>query len=111
LTHKERERQAAQVQADLLDIERQEAALVWHGLSQSMPVEFGADCSPQAVLQCRLVTVPAGEPNGSSPEHAGYDLVGGGRWHSCAATESPYHARDLRQRKVGTSTHFNNTVR
>jgi hypothetical protein len=38
-----------------------------------------ADCAPQAILQCRLVTAPAVNPSpGTSPMHA-FDIVGGRR--------------------------------
>ena len=59
LTHAARAQQAAELGEALLSIERQESALVWTGLEQCLPVEHRADCSPMAVLQCRLVTLPA----------------------------------------------------
>src|SRR5436190_1585904 len=51
LMHKQRQQREAEAQGDLLDIERQEAALVWQGQSQCLPVEHRADCSPLAILQ------------------------------------------------------------
>jgi hypothetical protein len=106
LSTADHQRQAAQVQGDLLAIERDIAWLMWRGLDERLPIWFAADLNPAAILQCTLVTRPVVERRGSSPEHVGYNLVGGRRWQSCAATESPYHARNLRQRKVGTSTHL-----
>jgi hypothetical protein len=79
LSHADRERQAAKVAEDLLDAERQEAALVWRALEQGLPAEHRTDCSPQAILGCQLVTVPVVEPRGSSPERAGCNLIGGRR--------------------------------
>jgi hypothetical protein len=78
LSHEERERQAVQIENDLLSIEREESALVWLALAQAMPTEHRADCNVQGILQCRLVEVPPRE-GGSSPERAGYNLVGGRR--------------------------------
>jgi hypothetical protein len=43
---------------DLLDIERQECVLVWQAQAQSLPVEH-RDCSPLAILGCRLMTAAA----------------------------------------------------
>ena len=56
-------RQQAEVetQGDLLDIERQEAALVWQAQAQGLPIEHRADISPLALLAVRLVTTPRGE--------------------------------------------------
>jgi hypothetical protein len=58
------------VLADLLEVERTESALVWAALAQGLPVEHRGDCNPQAILQCRLATMPAGDPSpGTSPEY------------------------------------------
>jgi hypothetical protein len=78
LSHEERERRAAELEGDLLDIERQESALVRAALAQALPCEHRADCNVQAILQCRLITLPPRE-GGSSPEHASYSLIGGQR--------------------------------
>jgi hypothetical protein len=70
LSHEERERREAEVLADLLEVERTESALVWAALAQGLPVEHRGDCNPQAILQCRLATMPAGDPSpGTSPEY------------------------------------------
>ena len=46
LTHEARQTRTAEVMRDLLDIERQEAALVWTAQAQSLLVEHRADCDP-----------------------------------------------------------------
>jgi hypothetical protein len=79
LSHEDRERQAAEIQSDLLELEREESALVWRGLSSGMPVEHRADCGPQAILGARLVTLPPGGQTGSSPERAPWDGITGRR--------------------------------
>ena len=58
LSHTDRELRSAEIQGDMLDIERQEAALTWSAIEQGLPCEFRADCSPLAILQVRLVTTP-----------------------------------------------------
>jgi hypothetical protein len=64
---------------DLLDIEFQEAALVWSAMAQNLPIEHRADCAPQAILRCRLVTIPPAVPSsGSGIEHA-WEIVTPGR--------------------------------
>jgi hypothetical protein len=79
LSHEARQQQEAEVMGDLLACERSEAALVWLGMEQKLPVEHRADCAPQAILQVQLVTAPrATNGQGTSPEHA-YDIVGGRR--------------------------------
>ena len=75
-TREARERQAAELQGDLLAIERDESVLVWAAQGQGMPAEHRSDCSPQAILGFQLIAVPAVVSSGSSPERAGYDLVG-----------------------------------
>ena len=79
LTHEARQRQEADVLGDLLTCERDESWLVWTALAQSLPVFHRNDCSPLAILQCRLITAAAvnASPGSSSP-HA-YDVVNGGR--------------------------------
>ena len=74
LTHDAREKPEAEVMGDLLNIERQEAALVWRGQSEGLPVEHRSDINPVALLGLRLVTAPRVDRSlGSSPGH-GFDL-------------------------------------
>jgi hypothetical protein len=58
LSHEARQKAEAEVQGDLLAVERDECALVWQAQAQSLPVEHRADISPLAILQVRLLTVP-----------------------------------------------------
>jgi hypothetical protein len=77
LSHEQRAKAEAETMGDLLDIERQEATLVRQAQAQGLPCEFRADCSPLAILQVQLITVPRAAPPPSSPERAGYNLIGG----------------------------------
>jgi hypothetical protein len=52
----DREIKLAEIERDRLVIERQEAALVWHGQAQGESVEHRADASPAAVLGIALQT-------------------------------------------------------
>ena len=72
LTDEQRETQAAQIGSDLLNIERQECALIWQALRDGMSAEFRADCDPRAILSVELVSTAARpEPQvGSSPQWA-----------------------------------------
>jgi hypothetical protein len=58
LSHEARQTAEAETMGDLLDIERQEAALVWQAQAQGLPIEHRADISPLALLGVRLVTIP-----------------------------------------------------
>jgi hypothetical protein len=79
LSHIDREKRLSEVQQDQLATEFEEAALVWRAMEERLPVEHRADCSPLAILQCRLVTAPRAVASpGSSPEHA-FNIVGGRR--------------------------------
>ena len=79
LTHEARQRREAEAMADLLAVERDEAALVWSAMARNLPVEHRADINPVALLGVRLVTAPRANPSpGTSPEHA-FDIVGGWR--------------------------------
>src|SRR5438552_1373638 len=53
-----RQKAEAEVMADLLYVERQEAALVWAAQEQGLPCWHRSGCNPLAILQCRLVTPP-----------------------------------------------------
>lgn len=58
MTSEQRAKADAETMNDLLDIERQEAALTWAAQSQSLPVEHRADISPQALFGVRMVSTP-----------------------------------------------------
>jgi hypothetical protein len=58
LSHEQRQQREAEVMGDLLDIERQEAALVWQAQSQKLPCEHRQDISVLALLSISLVTTP-----------------------------------------------------
>ena len=73
LTHEARQKAEAEVMGDLLEIERQEAELVWAAMGDRLPVEHRADCSPLAILQCKLVT------NGRGTLQHVIDIIGGRR--------------------------------
>jgi hypothetical protein len=69
LSHADREPERART--ILLACERDESALVWQVQAQNLPVEHRADCAPQAILQCRLVTAPPVNASpGTSPGHS-----------------------------------------
>jgi hypothetical protein len=71
LTVEARHQRITELTAQLIDVERQESFLVWRAMDERLPVEHRADCAPQALLQCRLVTAPRVVPTmGSSPQHA-----------------------------------------
>jgi hypothetical protein len=78
LSHTEREKRESEVQQDQLATEFSEAALVWAAMDERLPVEHRADCSPLAILQCRLITAPAVNGRGTSLQHV-IDIVGGWR--------------------------------
>ncbi|MET4518122.1 hypothetical protein [Bradyrhizobium sp. I1.7.5] len=59
LTHEARQKAEAEVQGDLLAVERDECALVWTAQAQGLPIEHrGGDISPLALLGLRLITAP-----------------------------------------------------
>jgi len=72
----ERERRTAEVEADLLDIERQEASLCWSAMEKNLPCEFRGDINPVALLGLRLIARPHAVSAGTSPEWA-TDFIGG----------------------------------
>jgi len=69
-----REKAVAEIGIQLLEVERREAALVWAAKEQGLPCEHRADASPQAILQCRLVTIPAVEQSVGSTPGMSWDL-------------------------------------
>jgi hypothetical protein len=75
LSHEARQQQEAELMGDLLDIERQEAALTWQAQAQGLPCEFRHDyTNPLVILQLRLITSPRATngPAASSPEREGW---------------------------------------
>jgi len=58
LSHEERLQRITEAQSDLLDIERQEAALVYAAWEHGLACEHRADCNPVAILGIELRTVP-----------------------------------------------------
>jgi hypothetical protein len=72
LSHEQRQQREAEVQGDLLAVERDEAGLVWLAMAQNLPVEHRIDISPLALLGLKLVTTPraAFGSSSSSPQHA-----------------------------------------
>ena len=79
LSHEARQQREAEVQGDLLAVERDEAALVWQAQQSLLPVEHRSDISPLALLGLQLITAPRATNGPSSPERAGFNLVGGRR--------------------------------
>jgi hypothetical protein len=79
LSHADRELRTAEAMADLLEIERQEAALIWTAQAQGLPCEFRHDMNQLAILQLRLVTVVPTNGQASSPEREGFNLIGRGQ--------------------------------
>jgi hypothetical protein len=79
LSHEEREKRAAVVQSDLLDIERQEAELTWMAQAERLPIEHRDDISPIALLGLRLVTAAAVNPSPGTSWMHGIDIAGGRR--------------------------------
>jgi len=75
----DRQGQALQIQSDLLAAGRDLAWVVWRGLDEGLSVWFPQGLSAVAILGAELVTLPAGDRPGSSPEHASYSLIGGRR--------------------------------
>ena len=79
LTLEARQQQAAQVQGDLLDVERSEATLMLRGWADGLPIAPRPDIASAALLNVEIITPPALNGRGSSPERSGFDLVAGGR--------------------------------
>jgi hypothetical protein len=79
LSHEDRQRRTAELMSDLLEAERAESALVWLAQAQNLPCEHRLDCSPLAILNLRLITVPRAAINGPSTTPDAYDFVLAGR--------------------------------
>lgn len=74
LDGRQRAEAEAQINTDVLMVERSECSLIWHAEAQGEVIDFRPDTSALAVLGCRLVTAPAVTP-GSSPSMA-FDIIG-----------------------------------
>jgi hypothetical protein len=70
-----RQQRAAEVSGELLAAERSLATLVWAAQSQGLSVEH-YDCAPEAILSCRLATVPRALPSPASSGEHSYELAG-----------------------------------
>jgi len=68
----------ADVERELLTLERIEASLVWRALEQRLPVRHGRECHPLAVLSAELVAQPARPAGGTSPGYS-FAIIGAGR--------------------------------
>jgi hypothetical protein len=78
MTHEERQLRIAEVEGDLLSVERDESFCVWQAQAQNLPCEHRADINPVALLSLRLIATPrATLGSSSSPEHAFVTFVGG----------------------------------
>jgi hypothetical protein len=80
LTHEARQQREAETMGDLLAVEREESFSVWSAQSQGLPCEHRSDCSPLAILQCRLISTAATNGrDGPSTSPLVYDVVMTGR--------------------------------
>jgi hypothetical protein len=76
----QREEMEAQINSDMLSIERSECSLVWHAAEGGEIIDFRPLTTPAAAIGVALRSVPRGDQPQSSWMHA-YDVVqpGGGR--------------------------------
>jgi hypothetical protein len=80
LSHEERQLRIAEVEGDLLAVERDESALVWRAMDERLPIEHRSDVSPVALLGLRLITAaPVNGSRGTSPEHMMITFAGAPR--------------------------------
>jgi hypothetical protein len=77
LDARQREEMLATIALDSLAAERAECALIWHAAAKGEVIDFRSTTSPQAALGVALRTVPRAPSGPSSPEHEGYNLIGG----------------------------------
>ena len=75
----EREVRLAQVEADMLATERDEAELVMAAQAQGLSCDHRPDCNPLAILSCALITRPNGGHMPETTDGYSYNLIGGGR--------------------------------
>jgi hypothetical protein len=74
LSTEARQRQEAVVMRDLLAVEREESWFVWKALSERLPVEHRADCSPLALLGAVLVTAARADASPGTSVGMAFDL-------------------------------------
>lgn len=80
LDQRQREEMLATISADSLIAERAEVALIWHAVERGgVVIDFRSTTTPHSVLGVALRTLPHADPPSSSPERAGYNLIGGRR--------------------------------
>jgi hypothetical protein len=77
LTTEERQLRIAEIEGDLLAVERDESALTWLAMAERLPIEFRSDISPIALLGLRLVQAPVNRSRETSPEHMMISFAGG----------------------------------
>jgi hypothetical protein len=58
LSHEARQQRQAEVQGDLEAVEYEEAALVFRGQAEGLPIEHRADCAPKCILGVELLVSP-----------------------------------------------------
>ena len=73
-SHEARERAESELGVALLEVERRECALVRSAKADNLPAEFRHDCSPLAILGCRMIALPP-KSGGTSPGHVISELV------------------------------------
>ena len=66
LSEQQRQTQSAEIGASALMIERELAALVFHGQAEGLNVEHEVDADPRALLGVRLVVAPRTQPSGTT---------------------------------------------
>lgn len=64
---------------DLLEVERQEAHLVFEAQAKNLPCEHRADISPQALLGLKLVTTPRATEMPETSPGLSYNILQPGR--------------------------------
>jgi hypothetical protein len=78
LSAEEREQRSAVLLGDIVDIERQEAELVFAAQAQGISVEHRGDVSPLALLGLKLITRPhrgAAQTNGATPTSPQHQMI------------------------------------
>lgn len=79
LSEKQRGEQLAQIDQDIIEHERVEAALTWTAWAQGVTAEHRPDIKVLALLVLRLITAPRAEPSGTTPGHSVSFAVPGAR--------------------------------